>query len=123
MNRKLTTHERNQYRRQLRALSARLTGDVKELEAEALAPTGTLSGGATDDPGTREAAEEVARTLLVSEEHLLNDVNAALERLANNTFGICEQCGRAISRQRLDAMPYARTCIRCARQSEQSEFE
>lgn len=118
VSRELTTHEKNQFRQQLQTLRARLLGDVKELEAEALRPTGALSGSATDDPGTSEAAEEVARTLLVSEENLLNEVNAALDRLAQGTFGQCEQCGRAISRERLEAIPYARTCIRCARAGE-----
>ncbi|MCS6864395.1 MAG: TraR/DksA family transcriptional regulator [Gemmataceae bacterium] len=118
MNRELTTHEKNKFRQQLQALRARLLGDVKELEAEALRPTGALSGGATEDPGTSEAAEEVARTLLASEENLLNEVSAALDRLAQGTFGQCEHCSRPISRERLEAIPYARTCIRCARAGE-----
>jgi len=34
------------------------------------------------------------------------------------TLGRCEVCGKAISRSRLDAVPYARDCIRCARAEE-----
>ena len=38
-----------------------------------------------------------------------------LARLHAGTFGTCERCGHAVSRERLDAVPYARHCIRCAR--------
>jgi DnaK suppressor protein len=44
----------------------------------------------------------------------LRDIDAALERLENGTYGVCEVCGEAISPERLAARPAARRCIRCA---------
>jgi RNA polymerase-binding transcription factor DksA len=41
----------------------------------------------------------------------LDEVDAALERLANGQFGICEVCGKPIGAARLEAMPAARLCI------------
>jgi DnaK suppressor protein len=57
-----------------------------------------------------------------SEEWLLVQVEAALERIEKGTYGICQQCGREIGTKRLDAIPYAARCIDCARgQQEEDE--
>ncbi len=45
----------------------------------------------------------------------LADVEAALERRAAGSYGLCETCGRPIAPERLAARPAARTCIDCAR--------
>lgn len=46
--------------------------------------------------------------------HLIKkEVSEALDRLENNTFGLCEACGDPISEDRLEAMPYARYCTTC----------
>jgi RNA polymerase-binding transcription factor DksA len=52
---------------------------------------------------------------MTAEARLLAEVIAALDRIDAGTFGTCLDCGRPISRARLDALPYARQCIRCAR--------
>ncbi len=44
----------------------------------------------------------------------LEDVEAALARLADGTYGLCESCGQPISSARLEAMPAAKRCIACA---------
>ena len=67
------------------------------------------------DLGTENYEEETALELLENEEHLLMEVNDALARIEQGTFGRCENCHKPISKERLDAMPYARYCIRCAR--------
>jgi DnaK suppressor protein len=60
-------------------------------------------------------AQEVELGLIANEESLLNEANAALARIEAGTFGCCESCGKAIAKARLDALPYARRCIHCAR--------
>ncbi|MDA8184372.1 MAG: TraR/DksA C4-type zinc finger protein [Actinomycetota bacterium] len=44
----------------------------------------------------------------------LNEVEAALSRLASGGYGVCESCGSQISPARLEAKPAARRCIACA---------
>jgi RNA polymerase-binding protein DksA len=56
--------------------------------------------------------------LAQNEEQLLEEVEAALERIEAGSFGSCELCGREIPKQRLDALPHAATCIECARGAE-----
>jgi len=116
----LKTEDRRTYRQQLLNLTDRLSGGVAQLEAEALRPTGS-EGTAADAPAheaaptSNEAEEDVTRTVLMSEDQILAEARAALIRLDEGTFGRCENCGRAIAKARLDAVPYARNCIRCAR--------
>lgn len=51
----------------------------------------------------------------------LRDVNAALTRIDDGSFGNCERCGEAIGDKRLEAMPWARYCIDCQRLVEEEE--
>ena len=59
----------------------------------------------------RGEAERLAADLQES----LDDVDKALERLAEGTYGICKRCGNPISEARLEAMPTARRCLDCAK--------
>ena len=42
------------------------------------------------------------------------EVDAALDRVAAGTYGVCVVCGRAIPAARLEARPFATTCVGCA---------
>jgi DnaK suppressor protein len=44
----------------------------------------------------------------------LRDIETALRRLEEGSYGSCQSCGRPIGRKRLAAMPAARTCLACA---------
>lgn len=113
----MTQFELHKYGRRLRAMAARLNGEVAELRNEALQPTGSETGGANDtqaDPGAQAAGEGVAVALLGAEGQTLAEVNAALDRIAHATYGRCERCRRPITRARLDILPFARRCVRCA---------
>jgi DnaK suppressor protein len=48
----------------------------------------------------------------------LNDIDAALKRIQDGTFGECEECGEKIAEKRLLAKPEAITCITCAEKLE-----
>ena len=119
----ITNKKLEECRIQLEGLKARLSGVVSELRDEALRPVGTeTSGGPPDvsvhdaDLGSRTAQEELAMDLLGTEDQVLGEIQAALGRIAQGTYGRCEECGQPISRARLNAIPYTRHCINCARQ-------
>ena len=65
-------------------------------------------------------AEGIAAEIAIAqnEEHLLEEVEQALARIEHGTYGTCESCGEAIGEARLEAVPYARRCIKCARQDD-----
>jgi RNA polymerase-binding transcription factor DksA len=52
--------------------------------------------------------------LLAHAEQQLADLDAAVVRLEGGTYGRCEQCGKPIGAERLEALPTAATCVTCA---------
>lgn len=46
--------------------------------------------------------------------HHLAEVDSALERLSDGSYGVCTGCGRPIPAERLEVRPAARTCVSCA---------
>src|SRR5262249_17233422 len=108
-------------RRQLQQLSARLRGDISALEDQARTPTGGQAAGILSnapthlgDMGTDVYLQEMNATLLENEEYLRGEVVAALDRIDRGTYGSCENCEQKIIEERLELLPYARHCTRCA---------
>ena len=66
-----------------------------------------------------EAADEVEEytsrlPVEFSLETRLKDINLALKKIADNKYGQCEHCGQEIEKERLEIMPAARLCMKCA---------
>ncbi|WP_437583529.1 TraR/DksA family transcriptional regulator [Paramicrobacterium sp. CJ85] len=83
----------------------------------------SLGEGTNDDEhdpeGPTMSDEWSKLTGLQSEgEAELREVDAALARIEAREFGMCESCGNAIGRPRLEARPYTTLCIDCARKAE-----
>jgi RNA polymerase-binding transcription factor DksA len=62
--------------------------------------------------------EEVVEKLEESSRIELNQINDALSRIENNTYGICDICDGKINPERLEALPYTNRCISCATELE-----
>jgi RNA polymerase-binding protein DksA len=80
-----------------------------------------LSGGSDNhlaDIATHTYDRELDSTLEESEGVHLAHVEAALKRIDAGTYGICENCGRPIQPERLEAMPWVTLCIDCKRLAE-----
>jgi DnaK suppressor protein len=61
---------------------------------------------------------EIDYTLEENSEHVLGEIDAALQRIEDGTFGICVTCGQEIGEDRLSAIPWATQCIDCKRREE-----
>jgi len=89
----------------------------------------TVSGMTTPtdnfpDPTDRASMEEDRNFLLRirdRENKLIKKIKKALERIENDTFGICEKCGEDISAERLKARPVTTQCIDCKTKEEAIE--
>lgn len=57
--------------------------------------------------------DEVLVQLSNEAEQELADINLALKKIANASYGACEQCGNDIEHARLQAIPYSRCCTQC----------
>ena len=100
-----------------------MRSDVSHLAHEALGP-GDAPVGTTHMPthladlATDSFEQQFTLGLLEKEENALAEVSAALDRLRRGTFGRCEDCKEMIASARLDALPYARKCVECAKSDE-----
>jgi YteA family regulatory protein len=72
------------------------------------------------DTATETYDRELDYSLEENSEHVLRAIEAALQRIEDGTFGICETCGQPISEERLEAIPYATQCIDCRRKGERA---
>jgi DnaK suppressor protein len=61
--------------------------------------------------GSETFERELQLTTLTIVEAELKDIDDALRRLDDGTYGICEECGKRIDEARLEAMPWARYCV------------
>ncbi len=72
------------------------------------------------DVGTDAMEREKAFMFASNEGHLLQEIDHALRKVYRGEFGACENCGRPITRARLEAMPYARLCLACKEEEERA---
>jgi RNA polymerase-binding transcription factor len=88
-----------------------------------LEETGDLAIGSGDhlaDSASETYMRELDGGLEENAEHILVEIEAALGRIDEGTYGLCASCGRPIDEERLEAVPYARLCIDDKRALEQS---
>lgn len=117
--------ELDQYRAVLTGLRARLRGDVTQMTDEALKKSRQDASGDLSnmpihmaDVGTDNFEQEFTLSLIESEQVTLGEVDEALKRIAENRFGLCEECTEPVPKERLKAIPYTRYCVTCARKLE-----
>ena len=70
------------------------------------------------DAATVTLDREVDYTLQENSEQVLAEIDDALKRIEDGTFGTCRSCGKPIAPERLEAMPWATQCIDCKRKDE-----
>jgi DnaK suppressor protein len=70
------------------------------------------------DTATVTVDREMDYSLEENSAHVLTEIDAALARIADGSYGRCSRCGKPIGEERLEAMPYATLCIECKRLEE-----
>lgn len=71
---------------------------------------------ATQDPADMAAnayTKELLMSMSTNDRQLLQSIDAALDRIDDGDYGKCANCGQPIQEKRLEAVPWARHCIRC----------
>ena len=100
------------YRDKLLVRREGLVGQVQAAEAYSR----ERDAEATQDPADM-AANAYTKELLVSmsanDRQLLESIDAALDRIEEGQYGKCINCGQPIQERRLEAVPWARHCLRC----------
>ena len=96
-----------------KALNARLselTSRVAEIDSELRKPLSADSEDRAIDLENQDALEGIE----LSEIQQIQQIRAALKRIAEGTYGVCAKCSADIDPKRLNALPYATKCISCA---------
>jgi DnaK suppressor protein len=104
----------------LRAEREDLVRHISEIEVRRLG-TENGDGPIIADEGEPETAtyeRERDFSLLENARDLLTQVDRALRKIEDGTYGVCESCGKSIEAARLKALPYASLCISCKRLEE-----
>jgi RNA polymerase-binding protein DksA len=124
--RSLSASEKEYFKKLLLEKRREILRNVNEIEDEALKKsrldaTGDLSSMPIHmaDIGTDNYEQEFALGLMDSERKLLREIDDALGRIEQNTYGICEGTDKPIPKARLEAQPWARHCVEYARMLEQ----
>ena len=126
---KLTREELKQFKAQLLALREQLTRQVGHMERDAL--TGQDQEVSVDhmaDHGSDTFDQDFTLGLIENEEQTIRDIDLAIERINEGTYGVCEACPEDpkkvnktwphIPKARLEAIPHTRYCVEHARAAE-----
>ena len=113
------------FKKLLLSVRERLVGKVDSMQGEALKrsrqdASGDLSNVPIHmaDVGTDNYERELMIELIESGEESVRNIDTALEKIEDGSFGICEICNKKINKERLKAVPHARLCIDCQREEE-----
>ncbi len=113
---------RNEHARRhsLETLHARLRQDISQTTDVLLIESSELASNAPDaaDLASDLSGQDVAVSLLDNASGTINQIESALERMDNGSYGLCEDCGSAIPAERLEVLPYATHCVGCAARRE-----
>lgn len=120
----LSKSELNEFKALLIHRKKVLLGDVKGLENEAMKKGTDAAGDLSTLPmhladlGTDSFEQDISLGLMENESDEIHEIEEALERIKDGSFGLCESCKKKIPKERLKAIPYARLCVNCKKKEE-----
>ena len=117
MRNKAILKQREALLRRREAIVRALSGDLEMLRELKQQASGDVVDIACDS-----AQDEISSQLVEVESRELAQIDKALHRMEDGSYGACEQCGAAIPVSRLNALPYATLCVRCQEKSEDGEI-
>ena len=124
-NKKFSAKNLEHFKKLLLAKRYEIIGDVNEMHDEALKNSRMDAAGDLSampihmaDIGTDTYQQELALGLMEGERKLLQQIDEALDRINQGTYGICLGTGKRIGRARLEARPWARYSVEYARMIE-----
>ena len=117
---KLTREELDQFETMLLERRRTLLTDFQALEQEEAQAASNDSALSTHlaDVGSDRASSDVNLECQATTSSEIRDIDEALERIRDGSFGQCESCDRVIAKARLEAIPYARLCLPCKTEEE-----
>lgn len=112
------------YKKILLKTKEQIAGDIRNLSDENKGSgddrSGDVSGHAMHmaDVATDMYDREFTLGLASNDRAMLYDIDEALQRIKDGSFGVCSECKKAIPATRLKAIPHARLCLKCQEKHE-----
>ena len=120
MKKKMLKKELMQFKKIIIVLRDKILEDVKHISEDAIKQSQREAAGDIStytyhmaDIATDTYDREFSIGLASNERKLLYEIEDALKRIDDGSFGICEECKKLISKSRLKAVPYTRLCLKC----------
>jgi len=116
-----TEAEVAEIRDQLAAEAAALRAEIDRAEVDIAIRLGDAVGDAGEDQadvGAKTFEREHELALTYNARELLAQTERAIARIESGTYGVCESCGNAIGKARLQAFPRATLCVTCKQREE-----
>lgn len=107
-------------REMLLKMREELVREIARRSREA-AVSGVSDIGDILDSVSEERTRELDMILTDREKQKLKQIDDALDRIEENTYGLCEECGVKIPRARLKVVPFAKHCVECKEAIEREE--
>jgi len=99
----------------LRSRRSEIADELAEITAVPRDPVAPVSFGKRIGDGTTAAVERLNQVGAATElAAMLRDVDRALAKLEEGSYGRCDECGTDIGAERLEARPWSALCVRCA---------
>lgn len=120
----LSRKELDHYRQLLLRKRAEILDDVESMEGEALLSGDRMSHTPSHmaEQGSDVSSQSLSLDIAATQRKLLGEIDAAIKRIDDGTYGICRITGTAIGKARLDAKPWAELCIEAARRLERGAY-
>ncbi len=116
-----TQKELAEVRQELQDEADGLRRDISAAESEIAERLGDAVGDAGDDSadaGAKTFQREHELALTQNARELLGQTERVLAKITDGTYGVCESCGKAIGKARLQAFPRATLCLACKQREE-----
>jgi len=121
---RLPKKELDMYKKMLFQLRGKIAGDLQQIEGDSLSGNQPSNSGELSDVAdmaTDNYDRELSIGLATNEQQLLNDIDVALKRIEDGTYGVCEIYGTPIPKKRLLAMPYTRLSMKAQEEEEKNK--
>ena len=125
MRKKLTKKELDFFKKLITKIREKVLDDIKHISEDTLKKSqkdasGDISGYTYHmaDVATDAYDREFSLGLASNERQSLYELEDAIKKIEEGTFGICEECKSLISKTRLKVVPFARLCVKCQERKE-----
>jgi DnaK suppressor protein len=120
LKKKLNKKEAQGFKKRILGLKEEIIAEIKHIADDTLKKSqkeasGDISGYTYHmaDVATDTYDREFSLGIASNEREILYELDDALKRIEEGTYGICEDCKASIAKKRLAAVPYARLCVKC----------